>query len=139
MNKIRASVILWAALTRVAGADDVQSVDSAALGRVFTSPAERAELDRLRQVRPAEATAAAVTSDAAAATTDSQASPVGFIKRTGGEAYRWVGDEFRKVGPDELPAVEPAADPGIVRHAEPDNGTGSGDAHTAESNDDAAN
>ncbi|MGI9205891.1 MAG: hypothetical protein ACR2Q3_17885 [Woeseiaceae bacterium] len=104
-------------------ADELRPIVDAAeytnIGRVFMSPAERRELDRLRKAIPTELTGP-IGPNASSAETASPAEPntraAGYIVPSNGLPYRWTDGDFRRttrgdIGTGQLPGAI-----SIIRH-----------------------
>ena len=90
------------------------------LGRVFMTPAERHELDRLRRLQPAASSAASVSTPAApAAPAESDVRPMGIIVPSRGRPYQWRDGDFRPVDAARIRIDTTAEDAVIKRHTAP--------------------
>ncbi|MGI9262261.1 MAG: hypothetical protein ACR2QR_09520 [Woeseiaceae bacterium] len=70
------------------------------LGRLFMSPEQRVELDRLRKIPPELISSGAPNAQVVEEKPDPGENASGFIIRAEGEAYLWVDDDFKKVRND---------------------------------------
>ena len=119
MNRLAAYVLIGSLLPGAALGDIGDGHTSQSIGRVFTSPAERAELDRLRNLRPAVEAAGAVVTTSALPEEDAPPEGTGYILRSKGAAYLWVDGDFRSIAPDDVERRAPLANIRIVRHDPP--------------------
>lgn len=97
MNARQFIVLVLLALCQPLPAAEPDEADVEELGRIFMSPAERAELDRLRIIPPAVVSAGGINARVAESVPDPGVNASGFIIRAEGEAYLWVDGDFRKV------------------------------------------
>lgn len=115
-------VSCWLLPLAALSADEV-----AALGRVFMSPEQRTELDRLRGIRPTpdSPASAAVTAMDSGGSGERPLQSSGFIVRSLGEAYLWVDGDFKKVSHDSVVTGNSDDAIRIIRHPGPDAGPAS--------------
>ena len=126
MILFRGLLLLFLVICPAVLAADTAANDAMALGRVFMTPEQRAELDRLRKIRPVGGTGATTASPATSDAEDHEPAPdsSGFIVRSEGEAYLWVDGDFRKVRPDRVRSNDSNSDDAIkiTRHGRPEAG-----------------
>ena len=96
-----AALLLGAALAGAAW--DVAAATEADLGTLFTSPEERARLDRLRRGEPVQAASAGASG---------QRAVTGYVKRSDGRSTVWIDGVPLQVA---TPKAAPMLDPGAVR------------------------
>lgn len=122
MKRRHGILLLTVLLSPAAYPADTAGTAAMPLGRVFMSPQQRAELDRLRKIRPADGAAAAIAATSATGDEDSEQAPdaSGFIIRAEGEAYLWVDGDFRKVNPDRVRSDRSNDEIMITRHGRPE-------------------
>lgn len=115
------AVVFYA--STVARADEpprsANSSGDADVGRVFMSPAERQELDRLRKVIPAHSAArgsqpGSQTSTAGSA--NNKARPAGYIVPSSGTPYKWLDGDFQKTTRRDIDSGQLPGGVSIIRH-----------------------
>ena len=118
MKLYRAMLLLILSTCPAASAADSADNSKMTLGRVFMSPEQRAELDRLRKIRPVDGAAAATAATSTTGAGDREEAPAssGFIIRAEGEAYLWIDGDFRRVRPDRARSNTSNDEIKITRH-----------------------
>ena len=97
----------------------VKSAGKLDLGRVFMSPAERRELDRLRRANPAQLTVQSSQSgnqSSTAVATDKKAHPGGYIVPAQGSPYKWMDGDFQKTTRSNIDSSQLPGGVSIIRH-----------------------
>ena len=130
----RAWIIIVLALTSVSALADT---GDDALGRVFMSPAEREELDRLRLMKPA-AESSGPLAPGVTVEEEAPAPPAtGYILRSQGAAWVWQDGDFRRVKRNEVDQKQPDERVRIERHKRPsDDGRSPAPDSTGDNGDD---
>ena len=100
-ERMLAALLLGASLAGAAW--DVSAAAEADLGTLFTSPEERARLDRLRRGEPVQTAIAGSTGPRAV---------TGYVKRSDGRSTVWIDGVPLQVA---TPKAAPMLDPGAVR------------------------
>ena len=111
-ERLVAALALGAWLAGAAPLARAQAAPGAAadLGTLFTSPEERARLDRLRRGEPVQTAAAGPTG---------QRAVTGYVKRSDGRSTVWIDGVPLQV---VTPKAAPMLDPGKVRSGADDRG-----------------
>ncbi len=89
------------------------------LGRVFMSPAERRELDRLRKAIPAQMSAQGSqpgNQSSTAGSTNNKARPAGYIVPSSGSPYKWMDGDFQKTTRSNIDAGQLPGGVSVIRH-----------------------
>lgn len=97
MNVRPTTILLILVLCPLVHAAEPGDGDVEDLGRLFMSPGQRAELDRLRKMPPAVISSGGTYPQVTEETPDPGENASGFIIRTEGEAYLWVDGDFKRV------------------------------------------
>jgi hypothetical protein len=117
-----AFAVVMCASTALHADESSPAPDAAAyanIGRVFMSPAERSQLDRLRKSFPVQVAGAGgqdVSSSANPLPADEKARPAGYIVPSNGLPYKWADGDFRRTTPRDLGAGQLPGTVSIIRH-----------------------
>lgn len=137
---IRRAVLVFAiaAFPGLVSADTARQIDNAVIGRVFMSPAERDELDRLRKLPTPSQVAEPAAKSTEAAAPDRQPAATGYILRSRDAAWLWVDGDFQSVRPTDVERSGRSDDIRIIRHPagdQRDNDAGSAESAGADDAD----
>ena len=123
---MRALIVILVAATctsAVTKADDspgpANSPENVDLGRVFMSPAERQQLDRLRKAAPAQISGQGSQTGkqiSTAGPASNRTRPAGYIVPSNGAPYRWRDGDFQRTTRSDIDTSRLPGGVSIIRH-----------------------